>query len=61
LVVLVLSLGLGSVYSAAKMPAANEKVNKKKMEVAKVRVKLKSNGIPGLKHNHYATSSTPMV
>jgi len=36
-----------------------KKVKKKtKREVAKVGVEPKSNGIPDLKHNHYARSST---
>jgi len=35
-----------------------KKVKKKKREVTKVRVELKNNGIPDVKHNHYATSST---
>jgi len=30
------------------------------MEVTKVRVEQKSNGVPDLKHNHYTTSSTPI-
>ena len=34
---------------------------KKKREVAKVRVELKSNGIPDVKQNRYAMSSTPMA
>ena len=34
------------------------KVKKKKRKVvSEVKVKLKSNGIPNVKHNHYATSS----
>jgi len=36
-----------------------EKSKKKEKEVAKVRVKSNSNGIPDLKHNHYARSNTP--
>ena len=32
-------------------------VKKMKREVTKVRVELKSNGIPDVKHNHYATIS----
>ena len=38
-------------------------VKKKKGKVAKVRVKPKNNGIPDLKHNHYAMamSSTPLA
>ena len=38
-----------------------KKVKKKKREVAKVTVELKSNGIPNVKHNHYAMSSTLIV
>jgi len=38
-----------------------EKSKKKKREVAKVKVELKSNGIPDVKHNRYATSSTPIA
>jgi len=33
------------------------KVKKKQKEVTKVRVKLKSNGILDVKHNHYAMNS----
>ena len=32
---------------------------KNKRDVAKVRVEPKSNGIPDVKHNRYANSSTP--
>jgi len=34
---------------------------KRKREVAKVRDEPKSNGIPDLQHNKYATSSTPIA
>jgi len=32
-----------------------------KRKVAKVRVEPKSNGIPDVKHNHYATSNTAIA
>jgi len=38
-----------------------EKSKKKKREVTKVKVELKSNGIPNVKHNRYATSSMPIA
>jgi len=38
-----------------------EKSKKRKKEVAKMRIDPKSNGIPALKHNHYAASSTPIA
>jgi len=38
-----------------------EKSKKKKREVTKVRVQLKSNDIPDVKHNCYAMSSTPIA
>ena len=41
---------------------ANPKfLKKERREVAKVGVEPKSNGIPDLKHNRYATSSTSIV
>jgi len=40
-----------------------KKVKKKKREFAKVRVDLKSNGVPlpEVKHNHYVTRSMPIA
>jgi len=38
-----------------------EKSKTKKREVAKVKVELKSNGVPDLKHNCYATNSMPIA
>jgi len=47
--------------SKCKLWKVLKKVKKKKREVAKVRVELRSNGIPDVKHNYYATSSTPIA
>jgi len=44
-----------------KLQKVLKKVKKKKRLVTKVRVKLKSSGIPDVKHNHYATSSMPIA
>jgi len=38
-----------------------EKSKTKKREVAKVKVELKSNGVPDVKHNCYATNSMPIA
>jgi len=47
--------------SKPKLRKVLKKVKKKKKEVTKVRVELKNNGIPNVKDNHYATSSTPIA
>jgi len=44
-----------------KLWKALKKVKKKKREATKVKVELKSNGIPNVKHNRYATSSMPIA